>query len=308
MKPIVALLLVFAVVPLGCCCWCYKPPAVSTATCPQDSVPVGTACVDEYEASVWIIPNVKANGALIKKVQQGEATCMDLTGAANCQGASGPAQPFKPAACQSNGQDCAGKIYAVSIEHVQPTSFISWFQAAEACANSNKRLPTNQEWQLAADGTPNGDSDDHLTTCNTNHAGAVPTGSRTGCKSARGAYDMVGNLYEWVADWTQQWVNNDTTNNCLSVTWDNALGSNSACTASGTPYSCCTGSGIGNCNFSNDFMCLVGHTMGPEPGALIRGGDYSDQAGSGAGGPLSISNRYRPFDNTRGEIGFRCAR
>jgi signal transduction histidine kinase len=30
---------------------------------------------------------------------------------------------------------------------------------------------------------------------------AVATGSRSSCKSARGAFDMVGNLYEWVADW-----------------------------------------------------------------------------------------------------------
>ena len=55
-------------------------PGVANADtgCPPDSVKVGTACIDLYEASVWSIP--AANTNLIAKVQAGTATLADLTG------------------------------------------------------------------------------------------------------------------------------------------------------------------------------------------------------------------------------------
>jgi hypothetical protein len=82
------------------------------------------------------------------------------------------------------------------------TSPITWFQAQEACANAGKRLPSNAEWQVAANGTPDPGPDNGTTDCNTASTFAVAlTGSRSNCVSARRAFDMVGNLYEWVADW-----------------------------------------------------------------------------------------------------------
>ena len=46
--------------------------------CPADSVQVGPACVDTYEASVWQI--TPSNTGLIRKVQKGIATLDDLVG------------------------------------------------------------------------------------------------------------------------------------------------------------------------------------------------------------------------------------
>src|SRR4029434_1800862 len=76
-----------------------------------------------------------------------------------------------------------------------------WFQAQEACANSGKRLPTSAEWQGRANGTPDPGPDDGATDCNTATGTVDRTGARSACVSARGAFDMVGNLEEWVADW-----------------------------------------------------------------------------------------------------------
>ena len=81
--------------------------------------------------------------------------------------------------------------------NVPPTICVSWFQAEQACAIANKRLLTNQEWQRAASGTP----DTGSPVCNVG-SWIGPTGSFLGCVSKWGIADMVGNAFEWVADWT----------------------------------------------------------------------------------------------------------
>ena len=88
---------------------------------------------------------------------------------------------------------------------VTPSSFITWFQAQQACANAGKRLLTNAEWQMAAAGTPDPGTDDETTDCNVSGPpfAKTPTGSRSKCKSNYEVFDMVGNVWEWVADWIQ---------------------------------------------------------------------------------------------------------
>jgi formylglycine-generating enzyme required for sulfatase activity len=100
-------------------------------------------------------------------------------------------------------------IRACSILNKVPAATVSWFQAAQACANSGKRLCTNLEWQTAASGTPDpgaaGGMGALLTSCYTATAATGPrnTGQGSDCTSRFGAMDMVGNVWEWVADWQQ---------------------------------------------------------------------------------------------------------
>ncbi len=122
---------------------------------------------------------------------------------------------------------------------------------------------------MAVAGTPDPGLDNGATDCNTwSVFGRVPTGSRASCVSNWGTYDMVGNLWEWVADWVP-----------LST----------------------AAPGWGG--FSNDWMGLAGASADAGPGALVRGGYFS--AGSNAG-PLAVVN-FQPSDPIY-YIGFRCAR
>ncbi len=240
------------------------------AKCPPDAVKAGSVCMDKYEASVWQIP--ATNKALIKKVQNGTATLANLQAAGATQiSPSSSCSPAFPATFPQNGQWTA-PLYAVSIPGVHPTACVTWFQAQQACFNSRKRLPSNAEWQGAVAGTPDPGPDNGTTDCNTGSVvDAVNTGSRSSCKSSWGAYDMVGNVWEWVADWTP-----------LSTT--------------------CPGWGA----FSDDIQCFAGASTAANngPGVLSRGGDM----GSGpSAGPLAILDGIRPSDSG-GNAGFRCAR
>jgi formylglycine-generating enzyme required for sulfatase activity len=120
------------------------------------------------------------------------------------------------AGCPDTGNGCVS-VYAVSIAGVAPAAFITWFQAAAAARNSLKRLPTNQEWQAAALGTPDG------APCNVISGSLANTGSASGCVSDVGAFDMVGNVYEWVADWVSHLSTNCLTGSLFGTGDDNCL-------------------------------------------------------------------------------------
>jgi len=239
--------------------------------CPADAVVAGTVCMDKYEASVWRVPNATTtNVAIVKRIQGGKATEADLT-AAGATELGVASDDYAP--CSDNGQDCANDIFAVSLPNVPPSARLTWFQAQAACRNSLKRLPSNAEWQTAAAATPDPGPDDGATDCNTNSAlAAVATGSRMSCKSADGAFDMVGNVYEWVADWIPRSTG-------------------------------CGAWGIGT-SPTGDQQCLVGANTTGEPGALLRGGYYGN--GSVAG-PFTVFGGNPP-STASATIGMRCTR
>jgi formylglycine-generating enzyme required for sulfatase activity len=257
-------------------------PAGAAAKCPPDSAQVGSSCVDRFEASVWLVPEpTGANKGLVKKLLKGKTTAAALTAAgATRLGCDTPAFAHQlfPKSFPTNGNwvPLAGSnpltpgVYATSLAGELPTACITWFQAAQACALSGKRLATNEEWQRAAAGTPDpGDADTQGTAkCNTKGAGPAPTGNLAECVSSWGVYDLIGNVWEWVADWAD---NNE-----------------------------------GGCSvdFLGDISCFGGSGDPPIPGALRRGGAWPD---AGFAGSFSVSSVHEPTFSDPA-IGFRCAR
>jgi len=231
--------------------------------CKTDAAQVGGVCVDKYEASVWEI--AAANTTLIKKVRNSKVTsAADLSSATQ----HGTFSDDYGAGCPDTGNGCKD-FYAVSIAGVTPASQLSWFQAAAACRNAGKRLATNQEWQMAALGTPENN-------CNVGVAGTVAnTGEFSGCVSDTGNFDMVGNLWEWVADWG-----------------DRGEPAGASCTNWGAVY-------------GGDVSCVGSSGSDHLPGALIRGGYW----GSGSlAGVFAIEADFAPFPIAGVVVGFRCAR
>jgi hypothetical protein len=245
---------------------CTAGAAPARAVCSPDSVQVGPTCVDKYEASIWQIP--ASNTTLIRKVQLGKATLAELSAGAiqlGCIAAAG--QTAYPASFPVNGNWTA-PVYAASVPGVLPSTCVSWFQAEQACALSSKRLVTNQEWQRAAAGTP-----DDGSTCNTNN-GMAPlpssTGSSSGCVSNWGAFDMVGNVWEYVGDWQEQATS--------QLNWPSG-------------------------NFADDFSAVGGNGLG-RPGAVVRGGFWHMSSGAGI---FAIDALHDPSEAPPA-VGFRCAR
>jgi hypothetical protein len=262
------------------------PPKDPPTKCAPDAVLVGATCVDKYEASVWLVPPTngagKSNKGLIKKIKKGKAVLADLTAGsatqlgctfapfshaaypinfpANGNWTADPAQPLPP----SPG------VYAVSIPGVLPSTCTTWFQAEQACRLSGKRLLTNQDWQAAAQGTPDPGTDNLTTDCAVSSPNPVNTGSRSNCVSSWGASDMVGNVLEWVADWGDQ------ADGCSN--WGGTFGSDMTC---------------------------FGESAGSRfPGALVRGGYWSGGTGAGV---FAADGSYAPSLSPF-VIGLRCGR
>jgi hypothetical protein len=254
-----------------CLTWATSVRA-GTLKCAADAVKVGNVCVDKYEASVWQI--APSNTGLVKLVQKGKATLADLTAGGATQLSPSPGcAPAYPGGFPADGNWTAvlgsdppsPGVYAVSIPSVPPSACTTWFQASQACVLSGKHLATNREWQDAASGTPDG------APCVVSAGGPANTGANAGCVSNWRAFDMVGNVDEWVADWVPR-----STGACPG--WD---------------------------GFSDDFMCLSGaSTTATGPGALFRGGSWSDGPAAG----VFAVNAFVAPSVSGGGLGFRCAR
>jgi formylglycine-generating enzyme required for sulfatase activity len=273
---------------VGCTAVCLVaavPAGAGTLKCPPDSVKVGNVCIDTYEASVWQIP--PSNTALVKLVQAGRATLANLTAGGAVQlSPTASCTPGYPANFPASGQwtpvlgssPPSPGVYAVSIPGVRPSACTTWFQAAQACRLAGKRLLTNLEWQDAAAGTPDPGTDNGTSDCNISAVGdTVNTGSRANCKSSWGAFDMVGNVDEWVADWADR-------ANVGCTDWTSQSG------IAGGDLSCFGGNG-------SDALSDI-------PGALFRGGNAFFGT---AAGVFAVRADHFP-SHSEGVIGFRCAR
>lgn len=128
----------------------------------------------------------------------------------------------------------ASALRAVPADHAYPQGYISQEQAAAACASSGKRLCTLAEWTAACRSQPAHDfvypygdtyepgacnegkespiialfgptpsysyAELNDPRCDEMEGGVAPGGSYAGCVTEAGAFDMHGNLHQWIDD------------------------------------------------------------------------------------------------------------
>ena len=89
-----------------------------------------------------------------------------------------------------------------------PVIHVSWWDAAAYCSWAGRRLPTEVEWEKAAKGPdgliyPWGNQFPSKNLANFNYLnnGTIPVTSLPDGKRPYGAYQMAGNVWEWVNDY-----------------------------------------------------------------------------------------------------------
>ncbi len=170
---------------------------------------------------------------------------------------------------------------AQTMPGLEPWKYITYTQAQQLCARAGKRLPTNEEWYKVA----LGQSDTN--TCFSNTTSALTGASN--CVTSTGIHDVVGNVWEWMSD---------TTNN--GTYKDRSLPSSGYVTlVDGEGVVLATDTNPDS-NFGEDYAWV--NPTGVQ--GIIRGGFY----GSGDDGGIFSQNLAIPLNFSAVGVGFRCVR
>jgi len=184
----------------------------------------------------------------------------------------------------------AGSSIAGSANGTTPWTSVSQTNAKIYCENAGKHLCTSLEWLGAANLQGQiyylpGDLSVEPYGCNVNSQCApCLTGSRTGCVSVEGVYDMVGNVWEWV----DEVVNTTSPSGGSGNHYPSESGDFQTSTDSDTN------------KYGNDSVYFAAGTASGR--GVLRGGRWSDGA---VAGPFCASLALGP-SIANPSFGFRC--
>jgi formylglycine-generating enzyme required for sulfatase activity len=189
-------------------------------------------------------------------------------------------------------------VHAESRAGVSPAAYLTWFQAARGCREAGKRLPTSEEWLLAAAGTPDpGANSGTNGVCYTATTDGVErtTGLGTACESEWGAQDMIGNLTEATSEWFTTSAAMTVSGGGVAVAWPAG-----ACQSTTNCYSGDTAVAASGSAYGSD-ATAASLTTGL-PSVAYRGGAMDSQDGAGV---FAVTFTGSPaYHDTR--TGFRC--
>ncbi len=179
-----------------------------------------------------------------------------------------------------------------SVPGFKPWRFISQNQAMTACAKAGKRLPSNKEWYQASLGTPDSKKDWKENNCQVyNNWKEQPgvCGSGKDCVSSYGAYDMIGNVWEW--------VNGEIINGMLDGEELPEAGYVSEVSSQGVIMNT---SNDPDPNFNEDYLWIKKNGVR----GIARGGYWSNGSMAGAYAMYLVS----PSSFAGNGVGFRCVK
>ena len=215
---------------------------------------------------------------------------------------------YSASGTKPDGTACSANC-PISQYDATPWVSVSQLNAISYCEGMGKVLPTDLEWFMAASGVPDPHTSDPANdseSCNiwtdskpsgstwsvTNQA--IKTGTATKCISTNGAYDMIGNVWEWVND-TKSTSDIYSSGNTAVPTSNGTIAQINdygvPVTSGGTS---CSG---GKCN--SDYYWVTSGTLT----AGLRSGSWGNGASAGR---FALYLDFAP-SSTGGHIGFRCA-
>ena len=178
----------------------------------------------------------------------------------------------------ANEEDCL----PTSVKDALPWRYVSLAQAQQFCARAEKRLPTSEEWYTIAQGLSSTDSCILF-----EKGGSVKQTGATSCVTSSGAYDIVGNVWEW--------VQGEVVEGKLGVKTLPESGFVTLVDSTGIVIE--TGV-VGKDEYGKDYAWTDNQGVK----GIIRGGFY----GSGEDGGIYTQNMAVPLDFRTGGLGFRC--
>ncbi len=253
---------------------CVKNVPLGGTSIRDEMVKVGVGAtafwVDRYEASAFAV-----------------GSGMQLSAVTATGSNTGPS--VEMGGIEINGYASSATLPAMALSREGfPTTTVTWFQANELCNAAGKRLINQREWFAAVRGTPPDTS-----VCITSGAGPRAAARANLCVSLAGAHDMIGNVWEWTAEWfagvggASGYVNSPVSTSPWPATTGNAgFNDDRTWNISGGASNGTTGFAIGM------------------PAAALRGGFWYNGSQAGA---FALGLSDGPTTRSPG-VGFRCVR